>query len=110
MSSYAPIAEESNGMLLSVLSALARLNVDPWDEASRLARSPRGAATLFLTILIAALPGGASAPGDPEMHARRLTALPPRGGHNTNNGVGSFVYWLVDSGHENCGALELART
>jgi hypothetical protein len=75
---YAPIAEESNGMLLSVLSALARLNVDPWDEASRLARLPRGAATLFLTTLIAALPGGVSAPGDPEMHARRLTALLPQ--------------------------------
>ena len=30
----APIGEERNGMLLSVLSALARLDVDPWQEAT----------------------------------------------------------------------------
>lgn len=64
-------------MLLSVLSALARLNVDPWDEASRLARLPRESATRFLVTLIAALPGGSSARADPEMHARRLSALLP---------------------------------
>jgi hypothetical protein len=75
---YAPIGEEDNGMLLSVLSALARRNVDPWDEASRLARLPREAATRFLTTLIAALPGGSSARADPEMHAKRLSALLPQ--------------------------------
>jgi hypothetical protein len=37
---YAPIVEGGNGMVLSVLSALARVNVDPWDEAARLARLP----------------------------------------------------------------------
>jgi hypothetical protein len=58
---YAPIGEENNGMLLSVLSALARLDVDPWDEASRLARLPRSAAIQFLTTLIGALPDGSSA-------------------------------------------------
>ena len=76
---YAPIGEEGDGMLLSVLSALARLNVDPWDEASRLARLPREAATRFLATLIAALPDGSSARTDPEAHARRLTALLPQG-------------------------------
>jgi hypothetical protein len=34
---FAPVGEERNGMLLSVLSALARLDVDPWQEAARLA-------------------------------------------------------------------------
>jgi hypothetical protein len=75
---YAYIGEENNGMLLSVLSALARLDVDPWDEASRLARLPRPAAVQFLTALIAALPHGSSARSDPEMHAERLTALLPQ--------------------------------
>jgi hypothetical protein len=33
---FAPIGEQANGMQLSVLSALARMNVDPWEEAARL--------------------------------------------------------------------------
>jgi hypothetical protein len=32
---YASIGEDSNGVLLSVLSALARLDVDPWEEAAK---------------------------------------------------------------------------
>src|SRR5271155_19523 len=75
---YASIGEENNGMLLSVLSALARLNVDPWDEASRLARLPREAVIRFMATLIAAQPDGVSARADPEMHARRLSALLPQ--------------------------------
>jgi hypothetical protein len=30
---FAPICEEANGMQLSVLSALARMDVDPWEES-----------------------------------------------------------------------------
>ena len=41
---FAPIGEERNGMLLSVVSALARLNVDPWQEAANLAQLPRTSA------------------------------------------------------------------
>src|SRR5271165_3171433 len=40
----APIGEDRNGTGLSVLSALARLDVDPWQEATSLARMPREAA------------------------------------------------------------------
>ena len=40
----AAIREDRNGTTLSVLSALARLDVDPWREATRLARMPRAAA------------------------------------------------------------------
>jgi hypothetical protein len=75
---YAPIAEERSGMLLSVLSALARMNLDPWDEAARLARLPRAAATSYLTTLIAALPEGPVARTDPGALAERLIALLPR--------------------------------
>jgi hypothetical protein len=73
---YASIGEETNGTL-SVLSALARLDLDPWDEASRLARMPRRGAIQFLTTLITALPDGSSARSNPTMHAERLTALLP---------------------------------
>ena len=53
---FAHIGEEKNGMLLSVLSALARLDLDPWREAAELARMPRQIARQRLTSLIEALP------------------------------------------------------
>ena len=65
-------------MLLSVLSALARMNLDPWDEAARLARLPRATATSYLTTLIAALPEGPAARTDAGALAERLIALLPR--------------------------------
>ena len=37
---YAPIGEEENGTTLSVLSALARLGLDPWKQANGW-RTPR---------------------------------------------------------------------
>ena len=58
---FAPIAEEGNGMMLSVISALARLNLDPWQEANNLAGLPGETATKRLaSLLIAALPEGPS--------------------------------------------------
>ena len=38
---FASIDDDRNGPLLSVVSALARLEVDPWIEAASLARMPR---------------------------------------------------------------------
>jgi hypothetical protein len=73
---FAPIGEDRNGMLLSVLSALARLDVDPWQEADDLARLPGETATQRLASLIAALPDGAHL--DPGAVATRLIALLPR--------------------------------
>jgi hypothetical protein len=74
---YASIAEEYNGTLLSMLSVLARSNLDPWDEAARLAKLPRAAARQFLTTLIVAIPEGPAARGDPEALVERLIALLP---------------------------------
>ena len=65
-------------MPLSVLSALARLDIDPWQEADKLARLPRETATQRLASLIAALPEGPSAHLDPGAIAARLIALLPR--------------------------------
>jgi hypothetical protein len=75
---YAPIGEERNGMPLSVLSALTRLDLDPWQEASRLARLPGEAATHRLTSQIAELSDGAAVRPNPEAIAARLIALLPR--------------------------------
>jgi hypothetical protein len=75
---YAPILEEQNGTLLSMLSALARANLDPWDEAARLARLPHEAATRSLTALIAALPVRPPACLDSDAVVKRLIALLPK--------------------------------
>ena len=76
---FAPIGEDRNDMPLSVLSALARLDVDPWEEADKLARLPGETATQRLASLIAALPDEPSAHLDPGTIAARLIALLPRG-------------------------------
>ena len=52
---FAPIGEDRNGMLVSVLSALARLDVDPWLEAAKLAQLPGETATRRLASLIGSL-------------------------------------------------------
>jgi len=82
---FAPIGEDRNGMLLSVLSALARLDVDPWQEAAKLARLPVEAAARRLAGLLAGLPDGATTHPDPGPTATRLIALlPPQ----QNDGLG----------------------
>ncbi|REF84510.1 hypothetical protein DES32_2617 [Methylovirgula ligni] len=75
---FAPVGEDRNGMLLSVLSVLTRLGVDPWREAAQLARLPGETATLRLASFIAALPAEQTADSAPEMAAARLIALLPR--------------------------------
>src|SRR5471032_1227100 len=74
---FAPVGDDGNGMLLSVLSALARLDVDPWQEAANLAQLPRSTATERLTSLIAALPGRPASQPGPGTIAVRLIALLP---------------------------------
>ena len=64
-------------MLLSVLSALARLDLDPWREAAELARMPRQIARQRLTSLIEALPNQPPTRMGPETVSTRLIALLP---------------------------------
>lgn len=93
---FAPIGENRNGMRLSVLSALARLDVDPWQEAANLALLPGETATERLASLIASLPDGPSAHPDPGTIAARLIALLPSRARNipsraTFLGVGAVI-------------------
>jgi hypothetical protein len=74
----APIGDDNNGMQLSVLSALARLDLDAWDEAGALASLPAEAATRRLTALIAGLPAGPTARPEAATIAARLIPLLPR--------------------------------
>src|SRR5271165_5015170 len=75
----APIGVDRNGTTLSVLSALARLDVDPWQEATSLARMPREAAAERLTALIDALPREPASASPSQTSAADLVALLPNG-------------------------------
>jgi len=79
---FAPIGEDRNGMRLSVLSALARQDVDPWQAAAELAGLPPDAATQRLASLIGELPDEPSAHLGPGTIAARLIALLPHPAHS----------------------------
>lgn len=74
---FAPIGEEKHEMLLSVVSALARLGIDPWQEAARLTQLPKELATQSLTSMIEGLPSGRWAQSDSRVIAARLVQLLP---------------------------------
>ena len=75
---YAPITADRNEMPLSVLSALARLDIDPWEEAAELSELPKITAAERLAALIAQLPGGRWTQADSRAIADRLVELLPR--------------------------------
>jgi hypothetical protein len=74
---FAPIGEDRDGMLVSVLSGLARSDVDPWQEAARLAELPEETATQRLASLIGALPDRVASYPESRTIAARLVALLP---------------------------------
>jgi hypothetical protein len=99
---FAPIDDGRNEMPLSVLSALARLDFDPWQEAANLAQLPREVATERLATLIAALPGKEGGHSNLEAIAARLTALLPR---QADAHVGSRERSLSDDPIANSGTV-----
>jgi hypothetical protein len=74
---YAAIGADRNESPLSVLSALARLDLDPWREAAELSQLPKGVAAARLERLIARLPRGRWDEADLGAIADRLIALLP---------------------------------
>jgi hypothetical protein len=74
---YAPIGADRNEMPVTVLSALARLNLDPWEEAAQLSELPTNTATQRLATLLGRLPGGRWVQ-DSRAIADRLIELLPR--------------------------------
>jgi hypothetical protein len=75
---FATIGEEGNGMMLSVLSGLSRLNLDPWEEAARLSQLPKQGAAEALGRCIARMPRGTWQVSDIAGIAGRLVELLPR--------------------------------
>ena len=72
---FAPVADDDNGMPLTMLSALARSGVDPWVEAAGLAVLSRESATEKLIAVLAGVPNGPSPGADTATAASRLVAL-----------------------------------
>jgi hypothetical protein len=79
---FAPIGEAAPGMPLTVLSMLARLDLDPWEEAASLMHLPQEPAAQRLASLLAQPQIGWTSPVDPVTTATRLVKLlrrpPPR--------------------------------
>jgi CO/xanthine dehydrogenase FAD-binding subunit len=89
---YAPIREDRNGTPLSVLSALARLDVDPWKEAASLALMPKATAAVRLTALISALPDEQTSDTRAKSIAANLVALLPKAtGFSVGSSDGVFA-------------------
>jgi hypothetical protein len=90
---YAQIGAHGAEMPLSVLSALARSNLDPWQEAAELSDLPKDTATQRLASLISQLPDGRWTLADSSAIADRLIELLPRRGSaevpstETNHGL-----------------------
>jgi hypothetical protein len=95
------VGVEENGMTVSVLSTLARLGLDPWEEAGRLAVLPKKAAIAVITHHL-------SLKGDSLIAARLAELLPeaskaPRDRSPMGSGHGVIrrnpllwlAFWLV---------------
>ena len=74
---YASLGDDNNGMPLTVLSALSRMDVDPWEEASKLTQLPQESAVTQLASLLGALRNAPVAGLDPARVAPPLIALLP---------------------------------
>lgn len=77
---FAPVWDEKSGTPLSILSALARLGMDPWGEAARLAEMPRAGAVSALAAILARLPRSESEVPDYSRISERLVQFLPEGG------------------------------
>ncbi len=74
---FACINEDSDATPITVLSMLSRFDIDPWEEAAKLARLPRAAAAARLVAFIAATPGAIPAYLNAKTVSYRLLNLLP---------------------------------
>jgi len=75
---FALVGADDSGMPLSVLSVLARLDLDPWQEAARLAALSSESAAHKMVSILGALPSRSLKSPDILLIATRLVAMLPR--------------------------------
>lgn len=76
---FGSLGQDAAGTEVTMLSALSRLGIDPWQEAARLAALPRDAAAEALAATILRLPDGTGRDAEVPKIAARLVALLPEG-------------------------------
>ena len=76
---FGTLGQDAAGTEITVLSALSRLGIDPWQEAARLAALPRDAAASALAATIARLPDGTWPDAEAAKIAARLVTSLPEG-------------------------------
>ena len=92
---------ETGEMTLSVLSVLARQDVDPWEEAARLATLPRDQATSSLASKICKSNSERWSPSEAGVLAVRLVELlpshsgPRSSPRRADDGNGRLTLWVV---------------
>lgn len=96
----APLWEETSGSPLSVMSAFARLGLEPWDEADRLWRLPQNRAASALAASLSRLPiVGEKHPDYTTIAAQLVTLLPERdafqAGRDDAKPVGIGIGWWL---------------
>jgi hypothetical protein len=74
---FAPLGEDRNGLPLSVISVLARMNLDPWQEAGDLATLPAEAAARRLAVSLDTLTDPVLRQANSRTVVLRLLALLP---------------------------------
>ena len=74
---YAFVGEDRDGFMVTVLSTLARLGLDPWNEASELADLSEEAAGARLGVLLAGFRDVPALTVETEPITRKLIALLP---------------------------------
>jgi hypothetical protein len=105
---FATVGDEIDGVPLSVISALTRLGLDPWQEAGRLSSLSNREAIEQLARLIAELPGLFRPLGEAREIADHLIQLLPRHATPTVSLLRNSKFACVTSdrrrrGHPNSG-------
>jgi hypothetical protein len=109
----APVGKDSDGMPVTLLTVLARLGVDPWEEAADLSHLSREPAMQRLASRLESMPNGPASAADTVSIATRLITLlhrsprkvaapeappqPPNAPKATKpaRSIGPAVYWVI---------------